>query len=210
MAYNMKGYYAKRGLKPGRNQSMAMMESINEGQEAQYGGQPLGRTQSTPALRNTMSSLRSGTPPSLSKAGLLALSSASTAASSTGSLCSRCQCCAGGSHAGSHRPGSAGGHSNASHMSRLSKGSRASEVVRMFDAGSERPPRTPASSIAGTSISRTSTQLRSEVEAMVQEEMAKVVNPLKEQLAKEAAARGKAEERLNTLEGANTKGSEGQ
>lgn len=35
---------------------------------------------------------------------------------------------------------------------------------------------------------------------MVQEEMAKVVNPLKEQLKAEAIAREKAEERLQTLE----------
>lgn len=190
MAYNMKGYYAKRGLKAGgRRPEMALMETVMEGQEAR----PLSRTQSQPALGNTKGSLRSQ--PSLTKAGLMALSSASrsTAASSGGSLCSKCRGCDGDCKA---PPCSPGGHSSAS---RMSKGSRLSGV-KMFDGGEEKPPRTPASSLPGTSVSRTSTQLRSEVEAMVQEEMAKVVNPLKEQLKNEAAARVKAEERLQNLE----------
>lgn len=197
MAHNMKGYYAKRGLKPGRNQNMALMETVIEGQEA-HPQDPLSRSQSTPALRTTTGSLRGGTPASLSKAGLLALSSASTAASSCGSLCSRCRCCEGGSHV----PGTPGARSAASQISRLSKGSRPSGgPLKMYDEGEEKPPRTPASSIGvGTSISRTSSQLRTEVEAMVQEEMARVVNPLKEQLKAESAAREKAEERLNNLE----------
>lgn len=201
MAHNMKGYYAKRGLKPGRNQNMAVMETLVEGQEA-HPQELLSRTQSTPALRNTVGSLRGGTPASLSKAGLLALSSASTAASSTSSLCSRCR----RGECGSHIPGTPGARSSASHMSLMSKGSRAAGgELKMYDEGEERPPRTPASSIGvGTSISRTSSQLRTEVEAMVQEEMAKVVNPLKEQLKAEAAAREKAEERLNNLEQTNT------
>lgn len=198
MASNMKGYYAKRGLKPGRRADMTLMETVVEGQEAH----PLSRAQSQPALKNTTGSLRSGTQAPLSKAGLLALSSSasrSTAASSTGSLCSRCKCGDEGCHSHSHPPGSSGGHSSASRMSRMSKGSGLSGV-KMYDGGEEKLPRTPASSFCGTSVSRTSTQLRSEVEAMVQEEMAKVVNPLKEQLKSEALARVKAEERLQNLE----------